>query len=112
MLALATTALLTAGCTANKPVTDYGQPAHDNFVSACQLTTSASRGTTTTQKLAPQTYCDCVYTAMKDKYKLSFDEVMAYEKEVAAAKPGEMPTPPVKLTKSMESCQNVAGPSK
>lgn len=102
-------ALVAGGCTSTA-VTEYGREARDNFVNACtEEVINGARGTFTTAKLARPDYCLCVYTAMKDKYKLSFSELMDYEEEVASAKTGEQPTPPPKLTKSMDSC-NVAGP--
>ena len=101
--------LVTGGCTSTA-VTEYGVPARLNFVNACtEDVINGARGTFTTTSLAPKSYCECVYTAMKDKYKLSFSELTDYEKKVASAKDGQEPTPPPKLTKSMESC-TVAGP--
>ena len=102
-------ALVAGGCTSTV-VKEYGPEARANFVNACtEDVINGARGTFTTAKLARPDYCLCVYTAMKDKYKLSFSELMDYEKEVASAKDGQEPTPPPKLTKSMESC-TVAGP--
>jgi len=92
--------VLLTGCPNQLP-REYNSEVKRNFVDACTEDLSVESGTRVTEKLAPNSYCECVYTFMKDRYKLSFDDMKAYEDKVASAKDGEQPDMPDKLAKAI-----------
>jgi hypothetical protein len=91
-------------------VTDYGPEAEDNFVGSCTKDRTIEDGKQVITNLATTSFCTCVYRGIRDTYKLSWDQLSEYDKQVADAEPGELPKPPSQLTKAMEAC-NTAGPA-
>jgi len=94
-------------------ITEYGQELKDNFVNSCTkappLSQKDARGNVA--ELASKSYCECVYTKMKDTYKLSFEDLKDFEAKVAKAKDGEFPPEPDQLQKSRADCdRGPAGP--
>lgn len=98
------------GCYPNSNPTDYGALAKKNFVASCSTEVRASKGTTTTIRIESTDTCECIYDAIVNKFRLPWDDLVAYENEAADAEAGDAPpTPPKQLTKAIESC-NASGP--
>jgi hypothetical protein len=110
VLVLAAVAVTAASCTGATIVKDYGPEAKQNFVNACEQDISVVNHEIEREKLAPRPTCVCVYTAMKDEFRLPWDDLAEYEKEVAAAPDGEAPEMPPQLRKAVAKC-TTAGPS-
>jgi hypothetical protein len=109
-LAFLALAMAAASCTGTTVVKDYGPEAKQNFVQACHVDTLIEDHQIVTTTLAPRSTCECIYTAMKDEFQLSWDDLSDYEAAVADAPAGDPPPMPVKLQKSITKC-TTAGPS-
>jgi hypothetical protein len=55
-------------------------------------------------KFAPRAFCECVFDDIWKVHKLEWVELMAYEAEVAKAKPGNPPKMPPQLIAAIEAC--------
>lgn len=55
-------------------------------------------------QLAPRAFCECVFDDIWKVHKLEWGDLMAYEQEVAKAKPGNPPKMPAQLVAAIEAC--------
>jgi len=109
-LAVFAMAMVAASCTGTTVVKDYGKEAKANFVQACHMDTRIVDHEIVKRELAPINTCRCIYTSMKDEFKLPWDDLSDYEAAVANASPGEAPEMPAQLRKAIAKC-TTAGPS-
>ena len=92
--------------------TDYGADAKRNFVEGCTTSNTIQDGKVVSSTIAPKSDCECVYEKIHKTYRLSWDDLVAYEEQVADAKAGEAPEPPEKLKKAVADCLGTAtGPT-
>ena len=110
VLVLVTVAVVAASCTGTTVVKEYGPEAKQNFVNACEQDISVVNHEIVREKLAPRPTCVCIYTAMKDEFRLPGEDLADYEKEVAAASDGEPPEMPQQMVKAIDKC-TTTGPS-
>lgn len=97
-------ALIVSACGGITNVSDYGDDLKANFVRECETETFAENTTTSIDVLSDTSTCECIYTEMKDRFSLSFDDLKAYEDELADATEGDVPTPPEEITKAIAFC--------
>ncbi len=90
-------------------VNEYGDALKKNFVTACTTSVSIENNVTKRTELAPVSACNCAYRLIKDVYKLSVDDLKAYEEKVADAKQGAIPDPPDALNKALADVQKAFG---
>ena len=96
-----------ASCTGTNRVTGYDDPvAKKNFVDdGCVEQKQVKNGKPSQPiKLAPRSFCVCVFEDIWKVHKLPWDELMDYEKKIADAQPGDAPPMPVKLQEAIKNC--------
>lgn len=96
--------MLLVGCTGEQRLTEYNDTVRKNFIDGCTTLRKVRDGAVVTTTLAPRSDCECIYRKMKDTYKLSAEDLAAYEAKVADAKAGEAPEPPAKLKQAISDC--------
>ena len=102
-------ALAASSCGGVVQVNEYGDALKKNFVTACTTSVSIKDNKTQRTDLAPVSACNCAYRLIKDVYKLSVDDLKAYEEKVADAKQGAIADPPDALNKALADVQKAFG---
>ena len=109
---LLATAVLVGGCSGVQRLSEYNATTKKNFIDGCSISRTVENGKVVETQLADRSDCECIYNKMKDTYKLSAEDLAAYEDEVAEAKVGAAPEPPEKLKQAISDCLGTsAGPT-
>lgn len=96
--------VLAVGCSGVQRLTEYNETTRKNFIDGCTTLRSVEDGKVIETPLADRSDCECIYRKAKDTYKLSAEDLAAYEDAVADAKKGEPPEPPAKLKQAISDC--------
>jgi len=98
-----------SSCGGVTQINEYNDALKKNFVTSCMNDVRIENKSLRTTELAPESACNCAYRLIKDVYKLSIDDLKAYEQKVADASTGVIPDPPDALNKALADVQQAFG---